>query len=196
MAVIDTGSTVLLINNTVVKKLGANVSPYTKLGIKLINESTVSATECVALEIIYEEDIRDHTFVVMSGMKYQVLLGLSYCRQVRMLLKLHEVAELETVSTWESDTEDYEDKWDWCNVIEELGSEEDDEIRITKSSYIEPHEERKIKVYTNRKYGLCSIIPTVDLEASLGIVVLSPTFDRETEEDIIIRNITQLKVYL
>ena len=93
ISVIDTGSTISIVHPNLIEFL--NETPKVKHGtrVRLLDSSLTELNQVIRLEVELEDEIFLHDFYIYDKLRYQVLLGLDFCRKANISINFEKETE-------------------------------------------------------------------------------------------------------
>ena len=93
ISVIDTGSTISIVHPNLIEFL--NESPKVKHGtrVRLLDSSLTELNQVIRLEVEIDEEFFLHEFYIYDKLRYQVLLGLDFCRKANFSINFDKDAD-------------------------------------------------------------------------------------------------------
>ena len=86
LAIIDTGSTISLVHPSVITKLNEDLTIKEGTRVRLLDQSYAELKKIAHLEIELDEEIYLHDFYIYDKLRFDVLLGIDFCRKTNIVL--------------------------------------------------------------------------------------------------------------
>ena len=151
-AVIDTGSTVSLIDRKLVEEYNLKVRENSSIKVRLLNNSREELSETVRVDVCFGDKIYVHKFYVYENFKFGILLGIDFCRASNAHLYFNSGTQEDSITDL-------------------FNEEKNSEVRIKKETEIKARSLTKIECYGDSETKISYFKPDKRISEEFQLVM-------------------------